>query len=269
MQFQCEWDKWATSVSLNLSRLLVYKMNFVLQFLAPALIFLLIRWQVWNAVFFFNKIEKLGQYTLPEMLRYQALVLLIGLLTQSYHNRTFAEDIRYGKISAVLLFPFEFWKIGFASWIAFEGLQIAVVVLTFLTLLSAGILPLPDLGSVTAAFGFSLVVGVFWYVCQYTIGLFAFWFEETWMFRVVLLFLAQVLSGAMVPLSLFPDWAAKALAFTPFPYLITVPIKIYLGLPLHETMTALGVVLLWIGILSLGAQYLWSRGLQRYTAAGM
>ncbi len=78
-----------------------------------------------------------------------------------------------------------------------------------------------------------------------------------------------VLSGMLVPIPLFPDWAQTALNILPFRGLVDTPYRFYLGhipgadlplLLLHQLAWALAIVLI--------GRWLLSRGLQRLVIQG-
>lgn len=77
-------------------------------------------------------------------------------------------------------------------------------------------------------------------------------------------FLAQLASGAVIPLHLFPAWARRLLAYLPFPHLADTPVVVALegGSGRIAIQFAWGVVLFSVGLL------LWRRRLRRLDVYG-
>ena len=61
------------------------------------------------------------------------------------------------------------------------------------------------------------------------VGCISFVFVEPWAFRRVLEDTVRILSGSIIPLALFPDWAQSIMRFLPFQYLYDLPIRLFLG----------------------------------------
>jgi ABC-2 type transport system permease protein len=231
-----ELSKWMATVRISWSKHLAYKLNFVLLVIGPTLVFFFVKFSLWKAIFSLEGVTTLQGYDLRRMLNYQAWTLLVGLLAQGYNSMNLAEDIRLGRISAYLVYPFGFWPFQTASFLAFQGLQLLVSAVTLLLLV---------------------------------VGLAAFWLEETWVLRVMFVTIAQFLSGAMMPLEVFPVWLESILQWSPFPYLTYVPAKMFMGEYSGSFAVAALILGLWLAVVSLGVNWVWRRGLRLYTAAGM
>lgn len=81
--------------------------------------------------------------------------------------------------------------------------------------------------------------------------------------------LVYILSGMIIPLPLFPDWAQGILNFLPFRGLVDVPIRLYLGhIPPSELVPVLAGQLAWIVALVAAGRWLLSRGIRRLVVQG-
>ncbi len=77
------------------------------------------------------------------------------------------------------------------------------------------------------------------------------------------------LSGILVPLPLFPDWAQRALDFLPFRGLIDIPFRLYMGhLPPTEALPLFAQQLAWTVALVAFGRWLLARGLRRVVVQG-
>lgn len=98
-------------------------------------------------------------------------------------------------------------------------------------------------------------------------GSIAFWSRDIWAPRFLLMVIMEFATGAMFPLDMLPLIWQKIIYFTPFPYLLFVPLKIYLGSDL-STMYHLLVAFAWAIGLGILANIIWKRGITSYEAEG-
>ncbi|PIQ24132.1 hypothetical protein COW36_10815 [bacterium (Candidatus Blackallbacteria) CG17_big_fil_post_rev_8_21_14_2_50_48_46] len=268
MSFSAELQKWAATVQIAWAKTLAYKLNFLLQVIGPVLVFFFIRYNLWSAIYSLEGIHTLQGYTFRQMLAYQAWVMIVTFLGQGFNGMNLAEDIRLGRISAYLIYPFGFWQFHASSFIAFQLIQVLVAGLSLLLIALAGWveISLPALG---LGFVYCFCVGLFWFQVNFLVGILAFWLEETWVLRVMIVTVSQFFSGALIPLEIFPAWIRSGLEYLPFPYLTWVPVKLMMGTYQGSLYQAFGVIGAW-GLLSfLLAHWVWNRGLRAYTGAGI
>lgn len=207
-------------------------------------------------------------YNLDQMITYHIWSMVVSLLAQGMSALNLAEDIRMGRISSYLIYPIDFWEFHAAGFIAFESLQAFITVLTISVVALMGFLP--DMTAVSFFHGFlyCIYVSLFWFILQFLTGILGFWLEETWILRVTLSILTAFLSGAIIPLELYPEWLVQILAYTPFPYLTYYPIKIFMGEIgfFYKGYLLLGI---WMVVLVMVNKWIWNKGIRMYTAAGM
>lgn len=94
-------------------------------------------------------------------------------------------------------------------------------------------------------------------------GSLGFWTRDVWAPRFLLMVIMEFTTGAMFPLDMLSVFWQQVLMFTPFPYLLYVPLKLYLGDNL-----SLVPQLIWVIILMIATKYVWQKGLLRYEAEG-
>ena len=158
--------KWLQTMRSFYSEYFVYRVNFLLEFVGPALIFYFVRVTVWSAVYAGQPDKTLRGYSFDEMITYQAWSLVILLLTQSYKGTNLALDIRFGKISCFLLYPFDFWKYHTARFFVFFSLQTLIAGATMLLLIVMGTLPLPSTELILSGWLLCFCIAGFWFAAQ-------------------------------------------------------------------------------------------------------
>lgn len=269
MQIYPQVQKWLQTIRIGWSNYLAYKLNFILLIIGPTLVFFFIKYNLWTAIYSMEGVDNIQGYDLQSMLKYQVWVMIVGFLGQSYHSMNLAEDIRLGRISSYLVYPFGFWSFHAANFIAIQGVQFIVATITFLAVWLAGIVEPESLTILIQGLCLSWVVGLLWFQISFIIGLAAFWLEETWVLRVMFTTVAQFFSGAIIPLELYPDWLRQLLNWTPFPYLTYAPVRLFMGEADGNFAISILILSAWLVFFSLLVRLVWRQGLRLYTAAGM
>jgi len=110
----------------------------------------------------------------------------------------------------------------------------------------------------------SLILSVLiYFFINILFGSLGFWSRDVWAPRFLLMVIMEFATGAMFPLDMLNTFWQKIMLATPFPYLLYVPLKIYLG---HGF--SLLPQLFWVIILGILTRYVWQKGLRRYEAEG-
>ena len=260
--------KWWETAIISFCKLSAYRWNFILTILAPSFVFFFVKYNLWASIYESHPGGAINGYSFQTMMNYHVWALVVSLVGQGHMGIDLALEIRHGKISSYLIYPFNFWEFHTASFLSFETVQLAIA-LTTLTLLSLlQVVTLPTLSLLCAGFAYCLLVGLFWFSLQFLTGILAFWLEETWVLRVLLQLITTFLSGAVLPLEFFPSWLISLLDYTPFPFMVYYPVQIFLG---NQIPWIKGIVVLssWIMLSVFVNSLVWRKGLRNYTAAGM
>lgn len=262
------FPKWWQTIKISWSNYTAYRMNFFLQIIGPALVFFFVKYNLWSSIYDGDTEMMIKGYNLDQMITYHIWSMIVGLVAQGMSALNLAEDIRMGRISSYLIYPIDFWEYHTAGFIAFESLQTFISILTIAVIAMFGFLPDLTFSSLFFGFTYCIYVSLFWFILQYLTGIIGFWLEETWILRVILSIVTAFLSGAIIPLELYPEWLVTLLNYTPFPYLTYYPIKIFMG---EFTFFAKGYLMLgvWMVILLFINKWIWKKGIRMYTAAGM
>lgn len=263
-----EARKWWQTIQISWANILAYRVNFLFMVLGPALVFFFVKYSLWSSIYISAPERVIQGYSFDLMIQYQIWTLIIGLIGQGSNSMKIAEDIRLGRISSYLIYPFGFWQFHASYFIAFQTVQVSIGLFTVAIFALLGLLPAFSPLAFCHGILFSLAVGMVWFSMQYVVGVLAFWLEETWVLRTILVTLSQFLSGAIIPLDLYPEWIRELLAYTPFPYLTFVPAKIFMD-EYHNLGHAYLVLTIWFFIIAALGGWLFRRGLKLYTGSGM
>jgi ABC-2 type transport system permease protein len=86
---------------------------------------------------------------------------------------------------------------------------------------------------------------------------------------ILLTTLTTFLSGMIVPLPLFPDWAQPIVRALPFAGLVDLPFRVFTGhIPPADTASVLAHQIFWTVVLVLIGRWLLSRGMRRVVVQG-
>lgn len=249
-----------------------YKLNFIM-WRVRNVMQILVFFFLWSAVFEGRSGEILG-YNKEKILTYAFLLLIIRAITLSSRSMDVSSQISRGEISNFLVKPVNFFKYWMTRDLSSKFLNIAFSVLEITLLL---LFIRPNLFFQTNPlyilfFILSIIIAILiFFAISMTISFIPFWFPElAWgsqfLFIVVL---TEFLSGSFFPLDVLPKTVYEILKFTPFPYLVFIPIKIYLGnLNFQEVFASLLIGSLWGYILFFIMKKVWFKGLKVYEAVG-
>jgi ABC-2 type transport system permease protein len=179
--------------------------------------------------------------------------------------------VRSGGVAYELLRPVDLYTYWFARAVALRTAPtlLRAVPMVILAMGLFGMRPPSGAGS---AIGFAIVmVGTLAMSCAITVlvGVTLMWTISGEGIVQLLPSVVTLLSGMLVPIPLFPDWAQPILEILPFSALVDAPYRVYLGnIPIED----LGWVILhqwvWIAILILAGRALLKRGLKRMVVQG-
>jgi ABC-2 type transport system permease protein len=101
------------------------------------------------------------------------------------------------------------------------------------------------------------------------IGVCAFWLKNTFGLRMMKGAVVTLFTGALIPISLFPDWLKTTCRYLPFQSMVYIPISIYLGnLNVMDAIQAILIQVLWLFIVVILIRLLWTFALRKVTIYG-
>ena len=224
---------------------------------------------LWTALYRTNG-QQAG-ITLPGMITYVTLALVIGLIYNVDGAYVIREKIREGSIAIDLMRPISVPLYVFADTIGqtlFSVVQIVPALL--LSLLIVRIQPPANLVA-AGAFLVSICLG---FLLNYFIDLImatiTFWTMEIFGVQIMVQFIVSLLSGALVPLTLFPQGPLQRIVLAlPFAGLYNDPISMYIGLISGPSIVQhLAMQVVWVAVFGAFATLLWRIGERRVVVQG-
>ena len=211
----------------------------------------------------------IGGFTFQEMMVYLIIGLLLNTARSSEIADRISQTIKSGDISIFLCRPVNFVKSLLADGIGAKVVNLFVFTILLVVMTYLFDLPTPT-GSIWGIFIIYLFLMLLFDIVLYVIiGGLAFWFVEIWGIKASIEQILWILSGRVLPLTLFPAWMQSFLAFTPFLYLEFTFASLYLGkLGVAEAFRAMGIFTFWIILLILLMRYLYKKGFNKLESFG-
>ncbi len=238
-------------------------------FLGPA--FFLAQVFVWRAVFAGR--ERMGGFTLDELLRYYGAAAVIYYLVMDFADWNLQMLVRTGKFVTFALRPMSHRTFALGQKLGHRTLgfflEFIPVWLVFALVFRVPLVPAAPLWAILSiALGFLMM-----FLVNYAVGLLAFWFTRTDGVRALFRLCRDLLAGTLVPLSFFPGAVQKLMLVLPFQFITYVPVRVFLGryelagltlsLPAVVGLQALAVAAMWAVSGGLAAL-----AFRRYTGVG-
>jgi ABC-2 type transport system permease protein len=212
-----------------------------------------------------------GRFDQHGFVAYYLVTLIVRQMTGAWVAWEMVQEIKEGTLGLRLLRPihplasYSAESLAALPMRALVALPITIVVL----IVAAGkdlthdplnvvIFVVAVAGAWLLNFAVSAIVGTLGLYLESSLGV---W--ELWMGGFMLL------SGYLIPLSLFPAWLEKTSRVLPFAYLIAFPVETLIGIrDRHGALAGLGMQLGWAALAWLALAILWKRGIKRFAAYG-
>lgn len=211
-----------------------------------------------------------GGYGAADFAAYFLLVFFVRQMTGAWVVWELDRAIRLGELSPRLLRPLDpMWQ-DVADHAAEKLVRLPIIGLPVLAGLwwaeaRLALEPAALLGFVALVFGAAALR----FFQQYAFSLLAFWTDQAVGLERVFFSLMLVFSGSLAPLDLYPEAVRAVIPYTPFPYLVDVPVQVLLGrIEGAALVQALVVQAVWVALFVLLRWGLWRAGLRRYAAVG-
>jgi ABC-2 type transport system permease protein len=258
---------------IEIRKVLAYRTDFWIQFLGVLLVQFTVAYYLWKSVFDTQGVHEVGAYSFRTLMLYYLLVPLIGRAVRGSDTGDIVQDIYDGSLTRYLVYPVSFLAFrltrDFAHTVIFLA-QCLVAVLVYEAIFSSGGLAVVTLTNVGMTLGAVLVGTALHFVMISFVELTAFWADNVWSLVVIERFITGLLGGAMLPLALFPESLQRVLAWLPFGYLVSFPVRCCMGqMGIHEWSVGMAICGAWIVFFLAGFRFLWRRGLLQYTGVGI
>lgn len=260
-------------LSMELRKILAYRSDFWITFLGQTFIQLFVARALWQSVFEANGTNSMNGYDIAGITLYY-LISPIGNKILTGENIGFmSREIYEGSFTRYLIYPISFFgykSITYLTHSLFYSVQLIIIFLLYSAIFGAG---LPD----ASGFGFLLLGVLSFFMAaivflgfSFSIELLALWADNIWSLMVSMRFFTMFLGGGLIPITFFPLWAQGMIVWTPFPYLISFPIRTMMGqVSLQEWMNKILVLMVWAVVFNIVPRLIWKKGQYQYSGVGI
>jgi ABC-2 type transport system permease protein len=206
---------------------------------------------------------------LHSMITYATVAMLMSLILEVDGTRLIREKIREGTIATDLMkpisVPFYFFSDG-------VGQTLLHAVLVVPSLLCALLLVHIDVPS-PATFGVFLVAFLIGYGVNFFVNFLmnsiAFWTLETFAAQLIVRWASDLLSGQVIPLTLFPGILGRIVFALPFAAIYSTPLLIYVGvIPPSQWLPSIAAQLAWLVLFAALSTFVWRAAASRVVIQG-
>ena len=265
------WRQWGALrhvARLRTAAMFAYR-NTMLLFLGVSIVQIFMLKKVWGALY----AARPGVLAIPlaDLIVYLTIAnLIVWSFPTQIVSRYLRERIREGSVVFDLVRPVGFVPPLVAQLVGTLGGALLIIVIALPVVALAGSLSLPAGAQAAGMFAVSLL-------CAYGIAgllsmmlsMVAFWTLEIDGLTMLYVLVASFLSGALVPVAVFPGALRTVVEWLPFQATTYVPASIYVGsLAGSEAWRAIGLQLAWVVILGLAAALMWRRAMRRVVVQG-
>lgn len=258
---------------MELRNIITYRADFWINFIGQTLFSIVIAYFLWVAIFEAKDVKEMNGFTLGKITFYYLIVPIVFRIQQGQTIGAISNEIYQGTLNKYLIYPLNFYTYKLITYCAhstFFFIQLCFIVIIYLFgFNNQNEFQFSFLNFIL--FSFLVFLSTLTYFMMNSISeLIAFWADNIWSLGVIIRFIVKFLGGAMIPLAFFPETAQHYLNFTPFPYIIHFPMKVFFG---EYTFTSyiqgVSILMLWTLIFYVISILVWNKGKYSYTGVGI
>jgi ABC-2 type transport system permease protein len=263
--------KYGACLALGMQDAFEYRANFLLS-MVSVLFPIIVQLFLWINLFGAQEGNKLFGFSFPQILAYVLYSNIISRLLRTAFEYEINRDIKDGALSVFIVKPASYFGYRMFSFIGSKLIQSAIIliflvgVIVFMSISYHVSVPLAYIG----LFFLSLILSFFLnFTIFFSVGMSGFWLLEIGFLFEAARIILIVFSGGVFPLDVFGETVKSVFFFLPFTYVIYFPTLILTGkLAFDAILVGIGIECVWVIVLAIISNVLFSIGLKRFSAAG-
>lgn len=224
--------------------------------------------QLWRVTYSETGAERLGGFTLAEMLWYLAITESI-VLSAPPVTLAIDADVRTGTLAVHLLRPLSYPLYRMWTALGERAVRFAVnlIVASCVALVFVGPIHVSLRGLAIFACAVPLAF-VLDFAAYFTIGILAFWLENTTGLTLIYSRVAMIFGGMLLPVELFPETLQRVIGWLPFASIVYGPARMFIH-PDPAFLAGLIVrQIVAVSVLALAAASIYAAAVRRIHAHG-
>ncbi len=231
---------------------------------------ILVFYFLWQAIYANTGVDIIRGFTFHQLVTYYIVSWFVGILSYTHIEDSLRHEVRHGRIIRDLVKPINYIWLHFFTTIGhrlyaviIEVIPLFIIAFVFFAVkVNLSYLPLFILSVLFAA--------ILTYLISAIVGMSAFWLIHNRGIIKIKRILLYFISGAVLPLTFFPQWFQNLSFYMPFQYLTFVPINIWLAkYTIPQAFQFLGIQIGWILIFYLLCIFVWKSAIKKVTAVGV
>ncbi|HTK11313.1 MAG TPA: hypothetical protein VL485_29345 [Ktedonobacteraceae bacterium] len=218
------WRKYSAVFRVSIANNLAYSNEVIFRTLL-LLVLVFVLSQLWTTTFSTRGTTQLSGFTITQMVWYLVAAESIAMSMPALGQRI-DQEVRSGLLAYQLCRPCNYILYNFAQYLGERVIRFALnfIIGILLALVMVGPLQFSWQGWLAWPLVALLAMGIE-FVAYFTIGLLAFWLEETQMFSFIFSRLTLVLGGVLAPLDIFPQPFRQIVQLLPFSTILYGPAR--------------------------------------------
>ena len=226
---------------------------------------------LWSLIYSGMGTNVIGGFSFVELISYFVVQRICSrILSYADISSGIEGDVNSGGLCLYLCRPINYLGYLFSSNVpailigGISGVPIFVFLAHFFEL------PFPRDAVSWSLFAFSIgISSVIAFAISVLIGLTAFWTKQVHSIRWIYHTIPDFISGAVIPISFYPQWLQSIFKFLPFQYIYYIPLSIFFGkIDFYELPELFIIQTLWAVVLLVSVKFAWNNGLKVFDAQG-
>lgn len=260
--------KYIDHVRIGMKEYLVYP-SAVWAKLFSKIIYLNLQFCIWSALFASDSM-KYPDLNKADTLRYIVVATIVSTVIECNVIEKVNAQIQSGNIATELIRPIGFKRMLLARHLGDTAIKILCYLVPLIVLVKASVsLPLLRFGQIGLGILSVFLAYAIQFLYSLVIGLLAFWLIVTWPINMFFGAIYKLLSGAWIPVTMFPETLNRINIFLPFRAIYAIPVSILTSsMKVIEIRQSIGVQVMWLVILYILVQIIWRVGRNKLVVQG-
>jgi ABC-2 type transport system permease protein len=206
---------------------------------------------------------------LHSMITYATVAMLMSLILEVDGTRLIREKVREGTIATDLMKPISVPLYFFSDGLGQTLLHALLVIPSLLCALLLVHIDVPHPATFAAfLLAFAIGYGVNFFL-NFLMNSIAFWTLETFAAQLIVRWASDLLSGQIIPLTLFPGLFGRIVLALPFAAIYSTPLLIYVGvIPPEQWAASIAAQVGWLALFAVAASAVWRAASNRVVIQG-
>lgn len=260
--------KYVDHIRIGMKEYLVYP-SAVWAKLFSKITYLYLQFCIWSALFASNSMKN-PELNKADTLRYIVVATIVSTVIECNVIEKVNAQIQSGNIATELIRPIGFKRMLLARHLGDTAIKLLYYLVPLIVLIKASVsLPLLCFRQIGLGVLSVLLAYFIQFLYSLIIGLLAFWLIVTWPINMFFGAIYKLLSGAWIPVTMFPETLYRINLLLPFRAIYAIPVSILTSsMTVIEIWQSICVQVVWLVTLYILVQIIWHVGRNKLIVQG-